>query len=572
MKKLLLAGLGIIVCFHLANNFIWLAQDNTMSGIDVPNHLYYQSKFHVMFKKTVLNKTDVFLFNVPGFLRLMHHPMSSDGCVYWPNLLYFSSTLFTLVFGCSLFAAKSSMSLYLVLLLFSVYGIGRKLGDRATGVLAAFFVSMYPLIFESSRQYGLDLPLTAIVCLALLLLLKTEHFSSLKYSVLLGVAAGIGMLIKGQFALFFAAPFLAILACSLKERRDKPNPRVFLNLSLFILIAALLASVWWIGRVKIAWDWLILHFSSRSRFFENTALTEMHDWKVYLYTLKVLVFDSTGIVLAAVSAVSLAAFMRSKDKLRTFFFLWIIVPLFLFSFLIVVKFDRFLMPFLPALAVISAWGIQQLRPKRVKITLMVLLALFAALQYYTLSYSKFGGNNWQRSVRNNPVFISSSYGRSFLSYPGKPYYDLEKLKITRQAVDIIAGSCGGNCKTGLVLLNNKFGPFEALYWMYHFNRRVRVIDWVGDYSVFYRELPDFEYVIVSADYRQNLIWPVDKQFLSFPHQLGAPNFRLVETLSGWEDNFKRLVQAKDDFKLISTLEAGDGIFWYIHKRKEKNER
>jgi hypothetical protein len=216
IKDPLSIALIVIVCFHLINNFIWLAQDNSMFGFDVPNHLYRQSEFHGIFKELVSSASGGLLFKAGKFLRLMHSPMASADCVYWPNLLYLSSTILILAFGCSLFVLKSTMLLYLTIILFSTYAIGRKLGDRATGVLAAFFVSMYPLIFESSRQYGLDLPLTALVCLAFLLLLKTEYFNGLKYSMLLGITAGIAMLIKGQFLIFFAAPFLwAVQGCFL---------------------------------------------------------------------------------------------------------------------------------------------------------------------------------------------------------------------------------------------------------------------------------------------------------------------------------------------------------------------
>jgi hypothetical protein len=326
------------------------------------------------------------------------------------------------------------------------------------------------------------------------------------------------------------------------------------------------------GRVKLAWNSLVLHSLSNVKFLESGTVDRMYDWKYFLYNLRSLAYDSLGLVFTAIAVVSLVVFARSKTKFRMFFLLWIIVPVLLFSLLFVVKHERFLMPVLPALAVISAWGIQQLRSRRVKIRLIVILVLFAGSQYYTLSYFNYWYNNQYRFRRVLPVFGSSSYGNT--PYMRNPFYNLEKLKITRKVVEIIAGSSGsgGDRGAGLVLINSNISSFEALYWMNNFDPRVHVIDWVENYPEFYRELPNLRYVIIGTYCLRGSAWPVDKQLLIPDQRSWSPDFKVAEAFPEWGSNFKRLARAKNDFELINTLYAENRFVWYIYKRKEINER
>ena len=569
-KSFWILALVAISCFHLVNNSIWLANSTDIDGVDVGNHLYYQLKFHHIFKEMIVDSRDNLVQKIREFFLLFHSAMSSPRCIYWPNFVYLTSTFFTLIFGTGMITAKLSGFIYFLILLAAIYAIGKRISGRAVGLLAAFFVSMYPLVFESSRQYSLDLPLTAMVCLACLFLLRAEHFTDLKYSLLLGVIVGAGMLIKGQFIIFFAAPFLTVLGVYFfEDSPHKTTPRVLTNFCVFLITACLIASLWWSGRIKDVLLSLSLHGSSAAKFLESGTVDRMRGVEYYLYNLKVLVFDSVGVVFSLVFAGSLFFFIRSRAKYRWLIISWLAVPLALFSLVFVVKHERFLMPVLPAIALVSAWGIGKLKDRRFRVQAIVVLAVYAVFQFYTLMFF----NNWynhQFGLRGAmPVFGSSSYGRT--PYQRTPYYDREKLALINSAVKIINGQETGEAgkDVGICLIGGHIGAFEAIYWMYHFDPRISVRDWMEHYDTFYQDLPKFKYVIVASYSSDGFTWPGGREFLDLAVKNRGLNLKLAESFPGWEDNYRAFSRAEKDFKLVAVLQFNNGIAWYIHKRKDK---
>ncbi len=194
-----------IVFFHFLNNYLWLKHTNAIAGMAVPNHLLNQLKFHHYFNSIILIPDIPIFSKIFRVIHLFNTSMYVPVNIGWPNFVYLCSTFFSLFFGNSLLLIKLTQFVYFFILFFSTYAIAKKIADRKTGLLAMFLVSMYPLIFESSRQYSLDFPLAAFIALSIYLLLKTNYFTNFQYSCFLGISCGIAMLIKGQFILFFRA-------------------------------------------------------------------------------------------------------------------------------------------------------------------------------------------------------------------------------------------------------------------------------------------------------------------------------------------------------------------------------
>jgi len=114
------------------------------------------------------------------------------------------------VFGVSTDVALMSNAVFIVMLLFSVYGIGKRMYSRGTGLLAAFLVSMYPVLFGISRLSYVDYALTAMVALIIYFLVRTEGFVRRRHSVFLGLSLGLGALTKWPVMAFVAAPILYV--------------------------------------------------------------------------------------------------------------------------------------------------------------------------------------------------------------------------------------------------------------------------------------------------------------------------------------------------------------------------
>jgi len=556
--------LAAVICFHLVNNYIWLSKSTDIVGVDVGNHLYYQLLFQDKLKEVIFSPGHTLVQKTGDFLLLFRSSMAFPHCLYWPNFVYLISSFFTLAFGASLITVKTSGLVYLLVLLFSIYAIGKKIGGRGAGLLAALLVSMYPLIFESSRQYGLDLPLTAIVCLACLFLLKAEHFTRLKYSALFGLACGAGMLIKGQFLIFLAAPLAVVLGAYFSaDSRYKLTAVVFWNICVFVFLAAMISSLWWADKIGDALSSLYMHVTSAQKFVESGTVDRIRSLDYYLYNIKALFFDSLGVVFGVIFLASLIFFIRSKARYRGFILSWLFVPLTLFSLFFVIKHERFLMPVLPAIALVSAWGTARLSASRVKLITIISLVLFSLAQYYTLSYFTCWNNR-------SPVFFfgSSSYGRAL--YTRKPYYDREKLELIDKAAKIVSGACAdkGGCKAGMAMLGGHISVYEAMYWMYSFDPRISLRDWLEFYEDFYRELPELKYIIICSYRSDGVTWPRGREFLGLAEKNRLVQVKRAEFPPDWENNFKAFIRAEKDFELVETLDFSNGMTWYIHKRKE----
>ena len=153
-----------IIFFALASNYLWLKGDDSICGVDSPNHLCFSLKFFYGISDIIEKEAVSIWVKFREVFHLFAHPVKHSTS-YWPNGLNLGASIFYFFLGKSLFSAKLSLLPYLFILLFSTYLIGRLLYSDFVGILALFFLFSYPLIFQSSRQFQLDFPLTAMVSL-----------------------------------------------------------------------------------------------------------------------------------------------------------------------------------------------------------------------------------------------------------------------------------------------------------------------------------------------------------------------------------------------------------------------
>jgi 4-amino-4-deoxy-L-arabinose transferase-like glycosyltransferase len=183
------ALLGLLT-FHVINNWNWVRTNVTLMGWDRSSHL----------AKTLIYNDILREVNLRSLFTTMTWPWNR------PPLPFLSAVPFYRLFGISTDVALMSNIVYLAILLYSVYGIGHQLFSRKTGVLAAFLVSFYPVLFGISRLSYVDYALTAMVALAIYLLLRTDGFRHRHWSLLLGLGMGSGLLTKWPFVAFAGAP------------------------------------------------------------------------------------------------------------------------------------------------------------------------------------------------------------------------------------------------------------------------------------------------------------------------------------------------------------------------------
>jgi hypothetical protein len=150
----------------------------------------------------------------PGIFREIvagseEHPLLTPSGYYPPLVPAVSAVLYTAA-GRSYGVAMATQILFVALLVFGTWGLGTRLLGAPAGLLAALWLLAAPGIRIEAAAYMLDVPLAAMVVLALWALLATGEFAHRGRSLLFGALAGAGMLTKWSFFLFLAAPVLVV--------------------------------------------------------------------------------------------------------------------------------------------------------------------------------------------------------------------------------------------------------------------------------------------------------------------------------------------------------------------------
>jgi 4-amino-4-deoxy-L-arabinose transferase-like glycosyltransferase len=192
LGRIITAGvLIVLVLFHAVNNWRWLTANVTVLGWDVPSHLGTSFIYNDMLRPLNLRTL---------FSAVVWHPNR-------PPLFFLSAIPLYRLAGVSADVGTMVNVLYLAVLFGSVYSIGRRLGGRSVGLLAAFVVATLPMIYAISRFFYLELALTAMVTLSIYLLLASEGFENRLASLLFGLSFGLGLLTKRTYLVFlFAGP------------------------------------------------------------------------------------------------------------------------------------------------------------------------------------------------------------------------------------------------------------------------------------------------------------------------------------------------------------------------------
>jgi 4-amino-4-deoxy-L-arabinose transferase-like glycosyltransferase len=370
----------VLLLFHTVNNYIILTNDNTPLLWDGGDYFFKSLQYYNVFVNFDSNFISRF----------------NDVSLYRPPLLMLSSVPLYLVFGRSTDVAVMTNILYLIILVLSVYGIGRRSHSKEVGLMAVFIVSFFPIIFGMSRSYWQDFPLTAMVSLSLYLLIRTDYFRDWKYSVLFGLSIGLGMLTKWTHFVFLLGPFLYIFILSLKmnEESHEERKRPILNFIIAILVGMVAASFWYIPNgLDVASKLFGLSAGITGKGDEATRFQQLGETIGPSGTLRSLVFYEGVLVNEQVSFffaglfLIFAVLLLKRERGKTFWILllWIVIPAIAFT-LIKNKTTRNTVPMLPAIGLIISWGIMSIRASWTRKAVIVIILFIGLFQYITISY------------------------------------------------------------------------------------------------------------------------------------------------------------------------------------------
>ena len=269
--------------------------------------------------------------------------------------------------------------LYLGLLIFSTYGIGRMLVGGRAGLLAAFLVSMYPLIYGLSRYYLADVALTAVTAFAVFCLVWSQAFMRRWPSLLLGVTIGVGVLTKWTFIVFLAGPLVVAVVMTL---RHATRSRVT-NMVLAGLISLVIGLPWFLTNLEPLQAFLEFNRLLAAPQEGEAPVWSLESWTYYWRELL------NQQVLLPFTLLALAGGVLALRRCRVNGYGWMLLSWvavgYVASTLFINKDTRYTMPYLPALALISAIGLSQLRRATVRHAWLALIVLYALVQFAGLT-------------------------------------------------------------------------------------------------------------------------------------------------------------------------------------------
>jgi 4-amino-4-deoxy-L-arabinose transferase-like glycosyltransferase len=370
-NKLFIILLALIIVFHVVNNISYLSLDTRPPAWDQSWHKSISLSYYYQITggESDLNKVSWIL---------------GERAAKYPHLFHMTSLPLYLLFGIGGDIAEMTNIFYFLVLISFVYLLGKEVYSRKAGLLASFIVSMYPIIFGLSRLYLIDFSLVALASVSFYFLLKFKKEQSLRNGIFLSLSILFGIFLKQIFAIFIALPLLFVLA------------KIVINLyksgkikRSYLLSGCIIAA----GLAGIFAYFYIVHFSGMFLLHElakNSSLNHLFS------NLPVILLNFINIQVSfaffLVFLFSLYFFKNFKEK--TIFLLWIFVPIAVLAYTNTLSDGRYLMPILPAVAVLSSFGLLSISGNKLRVIIISLLMVFSFCQFFDISYSSEG-----RSIR-----------------------------------------------------------------------------------------------------------------------------------------------------------------------------
>lgn len=308
-----------------------------------------------------------------------------------------------LLFGRSTDVAFAVHVLAFIALILAVYGLGARLASRWCGLLAAFLVSTYPSILSLSRIFLQDFCDAMFVAASLYLLIRTEGFSRRKFALAWGAVIGLGLLCRAFFPIFVIGPLTVSAYIAWRESQlhlptqDTATSHWWINVGLALLIGAAVAAPWYLvnllpllGRsLSAAYGTLAVGYGPsnpltlRSLVYYFVAFVNVHLTLVGLG-----IFLLAMVILVVKRSVFLSAMhLRVSNPA---YGLWILLSAVLLPYLFFSTLpsqdSKNIVPILPAMAVITAWGLTLVHTALLKKTLIGVIIAWSLFQCWIGTY------------------------------------------------------------------------------------------------------------------------------------------------------------------------------------------
>lgn len=374
-------ALIIFIIIYAGANLVWLIKDSLPPPFDQSAHLLIAHKFHQ-------------LLNQPQKLSLTKLLGVTN---YWPPFFHFSAALVTRIIGFSSDTVALTNFLFLIFLAIALFKIGENWFSPAAGLLAVFLTLMSPLVFGLVRDNLVDFCLLSTIVCIQYLIIKSRGGWDKKYGLLLGLSIGCSLLTKWTSPVFFAfTAMFVFLETWVKQK--KPFTGALIRALIVIFVASAIFLPWYLKNLT---DFRVgaqhaLFVDSR---LEGDPISFWPSLTWYLLILKEVIITNWLLPFFLLGLIFYFVWEKNKEAL-IFSLAWICPALFVFI-IIPNKDARFILPLLPALALLSAAGLNSFPWKKSRLILMIILIVLASYQFVAISFG------WPDRIEHSYAFQAS---------------------------------------------------------------------------------------------------------------------------------------------------------------------
>ncbi|MFH0864240.1 MAG: glycosyltransferase family 39 protein [Candidatus Gottesmanbacteria bacterium] len=348
-----------------------------------PSKKYYQKDDTIFFSPIGISQSDIFrrsLYADDGegfnfFLKNYGHPPLSDILAAFFNYIFFQKL--------GLFNDVDSHHIYSVfvaaILVSVIFWWVTKYYGIFTGFIAALSLSVYPLFLGESRFNIKDIPET--VFYSLMIISFSEAIISKKNIWLITSSILFGFALATKFNIIFSvlilAPWLLIYILSVKESLRK-YVSLLPSLLLFPIIPIIILYLSW----PFLWTSPYNHLLDTLNYYKGMGVSTSFDpryltifhfntyviqWVLYSTPIVILIFCLTGFIFLIRNG------LKEKNKISILVLIWFILPIARVSMPNAGIYGgvRHIMEYIPAMAILSAYGASYLRKQLIRFFTLV---------------------------------------------------------------------------------------------------------------------------------------------------------------------------------------------------------
>jgi 4-amino-4-deoxy-L-arabinose transferase-like glycosyltransferase len=355
-----------------------------------------------------------------------------------------------------LFAGRLVSVLFGCATLFGIYKLARKIFDEKTALISSLFYSVIPIFAFYDRQALMESAISAIGVWSCFFLINLIETGRNKYAYFLGIALGVGFLIKSSSAIFILASILiGVFYLFRIPNKAQYIKRFAMSTGVIILINFIL--------ILNPTFWNTLHQNAQYSLTLNELISfPLAAWSGNLIgNMEILFIFLTPIILfAGVVGIVLAARTRNSTKLILSSFVLICFALETLTVRNVSQ--RYLVPYLPLLSVFAAYSILYFFKKRLYLFTVLLVSILIPI--FLSSLMIFKPQSYILTLAKISKYSETGYISGFTSGYGLPE-TIEYLNSIARGRNIFVGFAlnAGNPESAIIAYFKKSKNIQTGY-------------------------------------------------------------------------------------------------------------